>query len=328
LQHVAKYPTDDSPDVFGLHLNAQMAAQMSISRDFMFALQDVQPRVSGGGSGAKTDEVVIQTAEDMNRKCPPNLVYREPDVETSLHVVLRQEILRYNKLLTIVRDSSRMLVDAVNGLVVMSDALAEMYTAFINGKVPAVWANAAYPSMKPLVSWFADLLARVDFIKTWATKGEPSIFWIGGFFFPQSFMTGILQNYSRKHLVPVNTLSFKTETLKEPWEKIMKAPEDGVYIYGMFFDGADWNKETMTMQDPKVGTSYAQVPVIHLLPCHHYKSPPEDYLCPVYRTQIRAGILASTGLSTNFVVAVHLKVNEPPEFWTLRGAAILLGTPN
>jgi dynein heavy chain len=108
----------------------------------------------------------------------------------------------------------------------------------------------------------------------------------------------------------------------------MKAPEDGVYIYGMFFDGADWNKETMTMQDPKVGTSYAEVPVIHLLPCQNYKSPPEDYLCPVYRTQIRAGILASTGLSTNFVVAVHLKVNEPPEFWTLRGAAILLGTPN
>jgi dynein heavy chain len=328
MSHVGGYPTEDSPDVFGLHLNAQMSAQMAASMDFMNALQGVQPRVSGAASASKTDEFVISTAEDMHQKCPPNLTYKEPEIETSLHVVLRQEILRYNRLLNIVRESSKMLVDAVNGLVVMSDSLSEMYISFINGKVPALWTNAAYPSLKPLVSWFADLVARVDFIKTWATKGEPGIFWIGGFFFPQSFMTGILQNFSRKHLVPVNTLSFKTETLRDPPDKIAKAPEDGVYIYGMFFDGADWDKETMTMKDPKVGSAYAQVPVIHLLPQQAYKPPPEDYLCPVYRTQIRAGILASTGLSTNFVVAVHLKVNEPPQFWTLRGAAILLGTPN
>jgi dynein heavy chain len=177
------------------------------------------------------------------------------------------------------------------------------------------------------VSWFGDLIARVEFIRNWSTKGEPAIFWIGGFFFPQSFMTGILQNYSRKHLVPVNTLSFRTETLKEPPEQVMRPPEDGVFIYGMFFDGADWDSESMIMKDPKVGTSYASVPVIHLLPTQNYKPPPEDYVCPVYRTQVRAGILASTGLSTNFVVSVHLKVKETPEFWTLRGAAILLGTP-
>jgi dynein heavy chain len=321
--HIARYP----PDVFGLHQNAQMSAQMAASQDFINATHGVQPHVAGGATASRTDELIIGLAEDMHHKCPAALVYKEPEVETLLHVVLRQEILRYNRLLNIVRDSSKMLVDAVNGLVVMSDSLSEMYTFFVNGRVPTLWANAAYPSMKPLVSWFADLVARFDFVKLWATKGEPPAFWIGGFFFPQSFMTGILQTYSRKHLVPVNTLSFKTEMLRDPPEKIGKAPEDGVYIYGMFFDGADWDKETMSMKDPNVGTGYATVPVVHLLPAPHYKPPPEDYLCPVYRTQIRAGILASTRLSTNFVVAVHLKVNEPPEFWTRRGAAILLGTP-
>jgi dynein heavy chain len=259
LAHVSHYPTDDSPDVFGLHLNAQMAAQMTASQDFINVTQGVQPRVSGGATASKTDEFVIGLAEDMHHKCPANLVYKEPEIETSLHVVLRQEILRYNRLLNIVRDSAKMLVDAVNGLVVMSDSLSEMYTSFINGKVPALWTNAAYPSLKPLVSWFADLVARVDFIKLWATKGEPPTFWIGGFFFPQSFMTGILQTYSRKHLVPVNTLSFKTETLRETADRIGKPPEDGVYIYGMFFDGADWDKETMSMKDPNVGTGYATV---------------------------------------------------------------------
>ena len=328
ISHIASYPTDDSPDVFGLHLNAQMAAQMSAARDFISSVQNVQPRVSGSASASKTDDIVKEMADKMHTECPPNLVYTEPEVETSLHVVLRQEILRYNRLLNVVRTSSAMLVDAVNGLVVMSDSLSEMYLAFVNGKVPELWANAAYPCMKPLVSWFADLIERVAFIRTWSTKGEPAIFWIGGFFFPQSFMTGILQNYSRKHLVPVNKLRFKTETLKEPAEKILKAPDDGVYIYGMFFDGADWDYDSMTLKDAKVGTSYAPCPVIHLLPCPSFVPSPEDYICPVYRTQIRAGILASTGLSTNFVVSVQLKSKEDPQFWTLRGAAILLGTPN
>ncbi|OHT16379.1 Dynein heavy chain family protein [Tritrichomonas foetus] len=328
LSHIAGYPTDDSPDVFGLHLNAQMAAQMSSAKDFINSVQNVQPRVSGSASAQKTDDIVKDMADKMHAECPPNLVYTEPEVETSLHVVLRQEILRYNRLLQVVRESSANLVDAVNGLVVMSDSLQEMYIAFVNGKVPELWANAAYPCMKPLISWFADLVQRVQFIRTWATKGEPAIFWIGGFFFPQSFMTGILQNYSRKHLVPVNKLRFKTETLKDPVEKISKAPEDGVYIYGMYFDGADWDYDTMTLKDPKVGTSYAPCPVIHLLPCEGFVPKQEDYLCPCYRTQIRAGILASTGLSTNFVVSVQLKVKESPQFWTLRGAAILLGTPN
>lgn len=328
LAHIAKYPTDDSPDVFGLHLNAQMAAQMSAARDFISSVQNVQPRVSGSANASKTDDLVKEMADKMHTDCPADLVYNEPEVETSLHVVLRQEILRYNRLLKVVRTSSAMLVDAVNGLVVMSDSLSEMYISFVNGKVPELWANAAYPCMKPLISWFADLIERVAFIRNWATKGEPALFWIGGFFFPQSFMTGILQNYSRKHLVPVNQLRFKTESLKEPVEKIAKAPEDGVYIYGMFFDGADWDYDTMSLKDPKVGTSYAPCPVIHLLPVPNFTPPPEDYLCPVYRTQIRAGILASTGLSTNFVVSVQLKSKEDPQFWTLRGAAILLGTPN
>ena len=328
IEHISHYPTDDSPDVFGLHLNAQMAAQTSAAKDFINSVQNVQPRVSGSSSAHKTDDLVKDMAEKMHTECPTNLVYHEPEVETSLHVVLRQEILRYNRLLKVVRESSANLVDAVNGLVVMSDSLQEMYIAFVNGKVPELWANAAYPCMKPLVSWFADLIQRVQFIRTWATKGEPAIFWIGGFFFPQSFMTGILQNYSRKHLIPVNKLRFKTETLKEPVEKIMKAPDDGVYIYGLYFDGADWDYDTMSLKDPKVGTSYSPCPVIHLLPCENFVPSPNDYLCPCYRTQIRAGILASTGLSTNFVVSVQLKCKESPNFWTLRGAALLLGTPN
>ena len=140
-------------------------------------------------------------------------------------------------------------------------------------------------------------------------------------------MTGILQAYSRKHKVPVNTLRFKTEIVNQSPDSIKEQPEDGVYLYGMFFDGADFDSQTQTLKDPKAGTTYAPAPVIHLIPQPHFQMPATDFACPVYRTQVRAGVLSSTGLSTNFVVAVHLPVKENPQFWILRGAALLLSTP-
>jgi len=39
-----------------------------------------------------------------------------------------------------------------------------VYTAFLNNQVPAIWANAAYPSLKSLASWIKDLLLRCDFM--------------------------------------------------------------------------------------------------------------------------------------------------------------------
>lgn len=330
LSHVETYPTDDPPEIFGLHLNAQMSAQTSQSGDFIDALQAVQGGGMGTGGGGASDQAIIEMAEKIQADIPRDLVYREPEdgIETSLHVILRQEIIRFNRLLKVVRESVANLINAVRGLVAMSDELAEMYRAFNNGKVPNLWSNAAYPSLKPLVSWVADLVKRVEFIRLWSTKGEPTVFWIGGFFFPQSFMTGILQGYSRKHKVPVNSLRFKTVIVEQPLESISTPPEDGVYIHGMFFDGADWDREQMIMKDPKVGTTFSPAPVIHLIPQPDYEMPKTDFACPVYRTMVRAGVLSSTGLSTNFVVSVHLPVKESPTFWILRGAALLLSTPN
>jgi len=50
----------------------------------------------------------------------------------------------------------------------------------------------------------------------------------------------------------------------------------------------------------------------------------EIYECPVYKTSVRAGILSTTGQSTNFVLPLELPSVEAADYWILQGTALLL----
>ena len=83
------------------------------------------------------------------------------------------------------------------------------------------------------------------------------------------------------------------------------------------------------MKDVKNETAggYDECPMLHLLPVVDFVPSHDDYICPAYRTPERAGVLSTTGHSTNFVVALNLPSDEDPNKWILRGTALLLETP-
>ena len=103
-----------------------------------------------------------------------------------MNTVIVQEVARYNNVLSIIQSSCKEMIRALKGLVVMSAEMQAASRSIANNQVPAMWDDTAYPSLKPLASWVADLKERLKFICSWVENGLPPSFWLSGFFFPQT----------------------------------------------------------------------------------------------------------------------------------------------
>merc|ERR1719310_2455136 len=241
----------------------------------------------------------------------------------SLGTCLTQEYERFNILLEKLSSTVHQLQKAIKGLIVMTGDLDSMFQSMLNNQVPSLWTKVAYPSLKPLTSFYADFLLRVEFCRDWVEQGIPSAFWVSAFFFPQGFLTAVLQGYSRANQIPVDVLGFEfiVQEFEDPAD-VEAAPDEGVLLYGMFMDGCRWDYEMMVIADQEFGIMYTQAPVIHFVPCENYKPDPEQYTCPLYKTSVRAGTLSTTGHSTNFVLPIEVDTQEgvKPSYWVLKGA--------
>jgi hypothetical protein len=72
-----------------------------------------------------------------------------------------QELIRFNRLMRVVRSSLQNLLKALKGLVLMSAELELLRGDVAAGRLPSLWASRSYPSLKPLAAYFKDLLQRL-----------------------------------------------------------------------------------------------------------------------------------------------------------------------
>lgn len=156
------------------------------------------------------------------------------------------------------------------------------------------------------------------------TDGQPSVFWLSGFFFVQSFLTAALQNFARKKQIPIDMIGYHHNMLEAEECDLTTEPEEGVYVYGLFLEGCGWDKAHQQLCESSPRVLFSKAPCMWLQPFKSSQLPDtKTYKCPVYRTGERRGTLATTGHSTNFVMFVNMPTDESSSHWTMRGVAML-----
>ncbi|XP_041110137.1 dynein heavy chain 3, axonemal-like isoform X2 [Polyodon spathula] len=298
LEYIRSLPLNASPEVFGLHENGNITKEHKETRELFEGILATLPR---------------------EQRYP--ICYSE-----SMNTVLVQELLRFSRLTGTVRSSLQDLGRALRGQLLLSTELEDMFNSIIMGKVPAMWLVTSYPSLKPLGSYISDLLLRLQFFRDWIDRGAPAVFWISGFFFTQCFLTGVLQNHARKYHVPIDHLGFQFHVMDPPSTRTPPSPlqVDGVFIQGLFIEGARWDQERRTIAESLPKVLFESLPIIWLKPSEKSSlKESSTYACPVYKTSVRRGLLSTTGHSTNYVLTIQLPSERPQNHWINRGVACL-----
>lgn len=68
------------------------------------------------------------------------------------------------------------------------------------------------------------------------------------------------------------------------------------------------------------------MPIIHFTPVQNFEINPADYQAPLYKTNLRAGVLNTTGQSTNYILDVGIPTDEIPRVWVLMATALVCMT--
>merc|ERR1711959_66126 len=186
-------PPVDSPNIFGLHTNADLTYRLKDASEMLTTIMETQPKDTGSSTGKSVDEIVKELSLDLLTKMPPDFVEEvfraqiqklrgPPKVEDKgfgapLNIFLFQELQRLQNIISIVRSNLHNVASAIDGTVVMTTDLLEDLNSIFDSRVPRRWAYDASGAeiswlLPNIGGWFTGLLDRHAQLNTWLENGR------------------------------------------------------------------------------------------------------------------------------------------------------------
>uniref|UniRef100_A0A182NRZ8 AAA+ ATPase domain-containing protein n=1 Tax=Anopheles dirus TaxID=7168 RepID=A0A182NRZ8_9DIPT len=323
---IDKLPLNNTPEVFGLHSNAEIGYYTAAVRETWAHLIDLQPQTGADTGGISRDEFIDRAAVDILKKLPkPFDIWRVKKAYqvnvTPICVVLLQELERYNRLIQRMEHTLNQLRKALAGEIGMDAVLDNVAHALFNGQLPDDWRKLAPATCKQLGDWIEHLLRRSQQYKYWSVSGEPLVMWLSGLHIPESYLTALVQIACRKNNWPLDRSTLFTSVtrfLRE--DEIEERPEAGCYVTGLYLQGARWDPENrcLTRSTPKVLVE--PLPVLSIVPIETHRLKLQNtFRTPVYTTSERRN-----AMGVGLVFEADLRTEEHCSLWVLQGVCLTM----
>uniref|UniRef100_A0A8C4K5I7 Dynein heavy chain 5, axonemal-like n=1 Tax=Dromaius novaehollandiae TaxID=8790 RepID=A0A8C4K5I7_DRONO len=333
LQYIEQLPMVDTPEVFGLHPNADITYQTNMANKTLSTIVSIQPKDGSTGGGETREAMVQHLAEEMLEKLPPDYIPHEVKAQLwkmgdiqPMNIFLRQEIDHMQRVISRVRATLINLKLAIDGTIIMSEELQDALDNMYDAQIPKLWFRISWESAT-LGFWFTELIERNQQFSSWLLDGRPNQFWMTGFFNPQGFLTAMRQETTRMNLAKgwaLDSVVLHNDVTKMMKEDVAGPPPadiGGVYIYGLFLEGAGWDRRNSKLVESAPKVLFTSLPVVHVyavsmtvLP-DPKKQQASVYSCPVYKKPRRTDL--------TYIFSLNLKTVKNPDHWTLRGVALL-----
>ena len=323
IEHVEEELRTETPLAFGLHPNAEIGFRTQTSEELLRIVLELS---ASSGDGSNTEgqdsqqmtELAIQDIMETLRdvKLETDSIPME-DVGPFQNIIL-QECDRMNILVAEIIRSLVELDLGFKGDLTVSDAMEELGNSLYLDRVPKRWEMLAYPSLRSLGAWIADLVNRISQLNDWVASptDTPVVTWLPGLFNPPSFLTAIMQIAAQTQSLELDKLTLLTDVTKKlAPEEFTTAAKDGTYISGLYLEGGSWNIHAAVLESSKPREMFCQLPVINIRPAVIDKFDTGTFLCPVYKTQQRG---------PTYVFSLQLKTKADPGKWVLAGVVSIM----
>lgn len=134
----------------------------------------------------------------------------------------------------------------------------------------------------------------------------------------QGFLTAMRQEVTRAHKGwALDGVVLNNEMTKHTKDDISAPPPEGVFVHGLFLDGAGWDRRNSRLVESPPKVMSTPLPVIRIFA--ENSVPPADsklYECPIYKKPRRTDL--------TFIATVQLRHGTAnDEKWIMRGVALL-----
>ncbi|KAJ7387133.1 Dynein heavy chain 10, axonemal [Desmophyllum pertusum] len=276
----------NTPDVFGLHPNAEIGYYTHSAKDMWNHLVELQPQTGGEAGGVSREEFIAKIATDIQGKLPPlfdvDRVRKSLAEITPTYVVLLQELDRFNELIRKMSTSLINLQRALAGEVGMSSELDEVARALFNGQIPNIWRKLAPATLKSLGNWMEHFLKRLNQYNKWV-------------------------NEVTKYRTP---------------EEVTERAHSGCFVSGLYLEGASWDLEGACLKRPKPKVLVEELPILKVIPIEAHRLKLQNtYRSPVYTTSQRRN-----AMGVGLVFEADLATHEHISHWVLQGVCLTLNS--